>query len=124
MLVCMCVCTQDAGFREHVERFAEDEAVFFAEYAAAHVQMSEVGRERKRGGYWRGRGEGEIERQCAHTSEIVESEWREVEAENREKRSKGGREGGRVGGQPCDLDPQALRPAIVAFYHSCLLFAP
>jgi len=120
----MCVCTQDAGFREHVERFAEDEAVFFAEYAAAHVQMSEVGRERKRGGYWRGRGEGEIERQCAHTSEIVESGWREVEAENREKRSKGGREGGRVGGQPCDLDPQALRPAIVAFYHSCLLFAP
>ena len=34
---------QDQSFREHVKRFAEDENVFFREYAAAHVRMSEAG---------------------------------------------------------------------------------
>ena len=34
---------EDEALRCHVERFAADEAVFFAEYAAAHVRMSEAG---------------------------------------------------------------------------------
>jgi catalase (peroxidase I) len=34
---------EDASFLEHVKRFAEDEAVFFKEYAAAHLRMSEAG---------------------------------------------------------------------------------
>jgi L-ascorbate peroxidase len=34
---------EDPSFLEHVKRFAEDEAVFFEEYAAAHLRMSEAG---------------------------------------------------------------------------------
>ena len=34
---------EDPVFRGHVTRFADDQDVFFAEYAAAHVRMSEAG---------------------------------------------------------------------------------
>jgi L-ascorbate peroxidase len=34
---------EDPAFRGHVERFARDQQVFFTEYAAAHVRMSEAG---------------------------------------------------------------------------------
>lgn len=34
---------EDQGFRQHVTRYADHPDVFFAEYAAAHVRMSEAG---------------------------------------------------------------------------------
>ena len=33
----------DAGFRPHFLRFAASQDTFFAEYAAAHVKLSELG---------------------------------------------------------------------------------
>jgi len=34
---------EDPEFSQHVHRYAQDEKVFFEEYAAAHLRMSEVG---------------------------------------------------------------------------------
>lgn len=34
---------EDAGFRPFAEKYADDEAAFFADYAAAHVKLSELG---------------------------------------------------------------------------------
>jgi L-ascorbate peroxidase len=34
---------EDDGFRPHAERYAANEAVFFAEYVAAHLKLSELG---------------------------------------------------------------------------------
>mmetsp|Transcript_25483 Transcript_25483/g.64993 ORF Transcript_25483/g.64993 Transcript_25483/m.64993 type:complete len:307 (+) Transcript_25483:73-993(+) len=37
------VLQTDAGFKVHCERFAKDQAAFFASYAAAHKKLSELG---------------------------------------------------------------------------------
>eukprot|EP00878_Enallax_costatus_P000648 GHUV01000754.1.p1 GENE.GHUV01000754.1~~GHUV01000754.1.p1 ORF type:complete len:315 (+),score=72.36 GHUV01000754.1:228-1172(+) len=34
---------EDEGFRPYAEKYAEDEAAFFADYAKAHVKLSELG---------------------------------------------------------------------------------
>ena len=34
---------EDDGFRPHAEKYAEDEAAFFADYVASHLKLSELG---------------------------------------------------------------------------------
>ena len=44
---------QDPAFKKHVEAYARDEALFFADFAAAFGKLLALGtKKKKKGGWW------------------------------------------------------------------------